>query len=505
MAGEHHSHFGQASVPARLRVRQITWLVFGTSLPLMACLAIAAVLLNVSVPSSTVFQGVLRPDEDPVTVEIPADVTVAHVEVRTGDIVARDDVLFRLDAEMGQFALDRIHLDMRRARYARECALAWPRDPFAARRALTSERQAPSQGDTPMSRQSEPRQVLNEAAAECDLRRAEIASRLFDATANVASLSERLRLLDQKTHLLRRQREKQSEIRRGSAYEAVSLALAHNLTKTELLAAQSDLHAARTRIKRELLENARETAQTLSLLRLREAQLRRHLANPVIRAPFNGTVRRVHVQDHQNANAVAYPAVELIRDGDGYSIALVVPSRVAPFLVATRDFDVTLPDLPGRERSLAVMLVNKDTEPVPGDPDRVRLRLALDDASAHALDSGQTGLALHGQHTRARIELAAQPRKAGATLRAALHALKPGLEGAGRPLFPTDEDRATAELPPLPVTQTRRAPAADRGINRPDLLNVQWTQGATIAPETSSQKRCCEAPDGVSLRYPAPH
>lgn len=417
--GNDHTPHPLTGARVRLAPGQLGWLVLGTLIPVGCVLAAVLGLVQLNVPQGTAFEGRLRPLDDPASLALPAMLTVSEVLTQEGQRVDKGRALFRVDVDLGAAVLAELELEAHRVRLYRECLLSWPFDPFAGRRDPT--------GGLELS--SEPASfgladVLDETAAACDLRRSAVAAALFHAGASEENLRKRLSLLDNKINLLRQDTPRQAID--GAAYEAVSLALAHNLLRAELIEAQSDLRGARLAERDKLLGEARDAADRLGHLRRTITGLKRQLSDPVVRAPFDGVVRRVRIAPHEGGLQSDIPAVELQPLGSGYIVDVALPARHAAQIDDGRAAHIDLP-VAGRQITRLVAHANgaipSEAVDAPGD---VIASFVLDRASSEALSSGQTGLALHGTATAAtvRLKLAAEPVGARLT-RAAADALRP--------------------------------------------------------------------------------
>lgn len=439
MGTEHTSHT-LTGARTRLAPGQLAWLVLGTLIPIGCVLVAALGLFRVQVPQGAIYEGRLRPLDDPASLVLPALLTVSEVLTQEGQRVDKGRALFRLDAELGASILAELELEAQRIRLFRECLLSWPFDPFAGRRADPAE-----QGSLPTTERRHT-DILVETAAACDLRRSAVAATLFYASATEENLRKRLSLLDKKTHLLRLDQPRQST--HGAAYEALSLALAHNLLSAELIEAQSALREARLAEKEALLREAREALDQVNNLRDTITHLKRRLSDPVVRAPFDGVVRRVRVAPHEGGLQSDIPAVELQPLDTGYIVDAVMPAPHAAMIEDGRSVYVDLP-IAGRQLT---RLQAHASGAVPSDvmepPDQVTASFVLDRASSDALASGQTGLALHGTATAATVRLKLAPEPVATRLiKAASDALRPGATwwqfGA------TAQDRVLTNIVPL--------------------------------------------------------
>lgn len=447
----------------RLRASQLAMLFSCALMPLVASVALWFAVTSLTLPQSGHYPGRLRPTGDPLTVNLPPHMAVETVLVGEGDTVQKDAPLVRLNADLARSTLLSLEDAMRQLHYDRECALTWPVDPFAQRRTL-----GPPESDGILD------DVLAQAIAKCDLQRAEITVELMQATTQEATLAQRLFLIDQKVHLLRRDAARNQL--RGTAYEALSVALAHNLLRAELEGARLELQNTRLRIKRRLLENANATSQAQRDLRAQITQLRKHLDDPIIRAPFAGVVRRVRVLDHQDGTVLPSPAIELREQQGEYEVRATLPTTVANHLSPDTEVHITLP----RATTMALHLTGRTQAshfPHPSAPELRQVDIVLDRMSALALASENSGLALHGRATAAEIRVALAPAPIRARLLASLNAL------AGGSFTKDDEDITRLEqaktLPAAAVQPTRAQEKIEQiAALPPDLWGADARNGA---------------------------
>lgn len=430
----------------RLRARQVGWALTGVTIPLVVAVFAWALLLRVPVPQASVIDGQLRPLSDPVSLAIPARMSVEKVLVGEGDIIHEGRALIRLDRELGQNVLADLEKEARRLRLLRQCALAWPLDPFSGRR----------QGPVSVENAEDPDdwdRLAAQVVAACDLRRAEVAASLIRVSAIEANLSRRLQLLERKVQLARR------NTRAGgvgeNAYEALSLALAHNLLSAELLEARAQVHQTRLDAKAKLLKDSQDALVTLEKLRSVIAELRHQLSDPVIRAPFDGIVRRVRVGPHEGGMLSPLPAIELFPKSGAYMVEAGMPAERATRLGKDQTARVVV-SVPGTPdvilNATAVGVSPNGTAPRNQDPRTsdgliVQVPFLLDDASRDALAAGATGLAIHGRNTVARVKLTLAPTPVAGRIAASLQrGLKTGPASLGAGSGSTEDDASVSRL-----------------------------------------------------------
>jgi len=477
-----------------LRPSQVGWMAAAGVLPAIAAGLAVLATLGMALPEADRFDARLRADRAPVALPLPEFLNVEKVLVREDQHVAKGTPLFQLDQALGLDVVTELERTITQKQMERECLLAWPVDPFAARRVASLE---PDRSALAQTTPYKPGSVLSEAAAACDLRRSEITSELLHVTGVEANLKRRLTLLDQKVHLLRGENAKENAA--GAAYEALSVALAHNLLQAELISARAELYTARNRVKRQLLAEARDKAQSLGALRMQVARLKRHLSDPIVRAPFAGIVRRVRIQNRQTGLTEPHPAVELFPDEGNFVVNFDISDTRVWRIEEGRAVEVHLA-WPGHAPSpLLGHVVSATPSPAPG---LATVTVKLDPVSTRSLASGKAGLGLHGPETSARVVVALNPVKAAGRMTGALQnslGASPFLEHVVEMLTPvpaappdghfTDNSQARSTplnpaagnriLPPPPITM---APAKlDRGdLDPTDEVPVGGPAGERI-------------------------
>lgn len=390
----------------RLRLARLLWLGWG--LGALAVLAGLAVLLaeQVEVPTSRSFGGTLRPDRDPLVVNLPAGVPLQAVVVEPGEVVRAGQTLALYDRDIIAAELVRLEREVIVAGLRRDCLLnaAGSGDAPAPAGAMR-DRMARDAGLDP-----ETTLQLRAALQDCRTRLAVRAAERRRLKAERARVAERHALVERKLALvLSRPR---SADPRLTAEASVTLALERNQLAARLDALTAEARALKLAHDRDRIDEVDTIARDVAAVMQAQARLAAALASPRLAAPGDGTVGRIRPIPAEQAMSRDEPLMDIRAPGaDAYVAEIVMTAAQAGTIPPGTKVRLALLGFPEPRPVLSGTIDTYTAATSTSGKTRVTARIKLSENSLKTLADPAGGIALRGTKTASTITVNLKPKK----------------------------------------------------------------------------------------------
>lgn len=400
---------GQAKIPpephsSSLVLRTFSWAAFG--LGATACLLVF-VYMSVSelvLPQTGTYVGEMRPNFQISTVELPANSQLSRVFVKEGDVVKKGDILFQLNYTALTQESERLNRTLLGLRLQRQCLLKWPKNPFTKAELLDRRKSL---------RNPEDQFVFDAASSECQTEGAGFERGSLSHNETMKKLEKRIYLLKKKLSLLTNSPDlakATSQSKLSLAYEALSVALAQNITELTR-STIDDKHAETLKTqKSEKFSRAMEIHGTIENIADTQSLLTNFLAHPEIRAEIDGQVARVRDDQLNGQYAAGVPLIDLrVIEENDFRVTFAIPATEAGNLRIGKLVEIVTIGLSKQSPLLKGHVTDISTTHSAGEIDSLTIEIALNNGSRAILEGSTTGLALHDKQTAATVKVALAP------------------------------------------------------------------------------------------------
>ncbi len=392
--------------PGRMTGRGVLWLVWGLGLTCLLLAGSAVGLGKITLPSHRQFSGELRPDRDPVALQLPAGAYLSRILVERGEMIRAGQTLATLDVAAMEARLAELERSIAADRLLRACLLG-EETRIAPRPARDSELQA----------------LLRSAQVDCEARQEARAASEARIAAGRLILTERRDLLEDYLTV--------SALGAADAppdpkavRRLLALAISRNLTDQSIAELNGRADSDRIAARRNTLEEVRGLSGRIAAALRQRAVLTRLLEAPRLLAPESGRINRVRpvqaglslddpvdileiVPGDSRAFIARFPAP------DGMAGALPVGTPVRIRLMGAWD---SAPPFTGR------------IDGISGDRGRgAMVEVRLSDDSIRHLSDPEDGIALRGAGTASAIQVRMADYRVDRLLAESLRGAAPGL------------------------------------------------------------------------------
>jgi len=404
MRGRTRSKVPVAQPSAPLVLHTIAWALFGLGAVALLMVIMFRITVPMLIPNSGKYLGQMRPDFGITTVDLPANSELLEVNVKEGDRVKAGDILFQLNYTALEHENDRLNRRLLGQRLVRQCFLDWPENPFSATELIELRKSFENPED---------RFSFDAAAAECrvtlDAHKQEIQSQ----NETIATLSKRLELLKNKLALLTTApllAEATAQSRLRLAYEAMSIALAQNLTEIALKNATNDNLEYLTQGRGKMLTRAREVSQKTEEITRAQKLLTKLLAQPDVRADIDGQIIRIRDDQLSGRYETAVPLIEMRDfDNNGLLVSMNMPALQATELQLNQPVEVIAIALADNSPPLKGRITNIRSDRNIAAQGLLAVEIVLDSGALTLLENSSTGSAMHGSETAASVQVRLSP------------------------------------------------------------------------------------------------